>query len=352
MRRLLLALACCLPAWLGAADFAPVVPGRAIELPADHGAHPEFRTEWWYVTGWLSDPEGRERGFQLTFFRVRSGLGEEAAGRFSPAQLILAHAAIADPATGRLRHAERSARSSGALAGSAEGRLAVWLGDWRMEAADGHIEARARGEGFTLDLRLTETAPPMRNGEAGFSRKGPDGRHASYYYSLPALAVAGTLELDGRPLAVSGDAWLDHEWSSALMPDGAVGWDWVGINLADGSAAMAFRMRDAAGNTLWAGGSLRSAGGDFSPLGPDDVRMTPGRSWRSPRTGARYPVTWTLQLGDSSLQLEPLMDDQELDARGSTGAIYWEGAVRVREHGAVVGRGYLEMTGYSGRLEL
>ncbi|MCB1954273.1 MAG: carotenoid 1,2-hydratase [Rhodocyclaceae bacterium] len=350
--RCLLLWALVLPLALFAAEYPPVRPGVPVNLPADHGAHPDYRTEWWYVTGWLTDEQGRERGFQITFFRVRSGLGEPSKGRFSPAQLIFAHAAIADPARGRLRHAQRSARASGRLAGSAIGGLDVWLEGWSLRARDSGYRALARGEDFALDLTLAPTRDPLLQGDAGFSQKGPTEAHASYYYSLPALAVSGAIELDGASLAVSGEAWLDHEWSSALMPEGAVGWDWTGINLSDGGALMAFRMRDAEGGVMWSSGTLRDSDGGRRILTPQDLALAPGRRWTSPRTGTAYPVEWTLRLGARTLTLAPLMDDQELDARGSTGAVYWEGAVRVLEQGAVVGRGYLEMTGYAGRLEL
>ncbi len=350
--RWLLVLMLCLPPAGFAAEFPPVLPGVPLSLPQDHGAHPAYRTEWWYVTGWLRDDGGRERGFQITFFRVRTGIGEAADGRFSPAQLVFAHAAIADPATGQLRHDQRSARASGRLAGSATGRLEVWLGEWALRADGEDFVATAASEGFALDLRLTSRADPMANGDGGYSQKGPEARHASYYYSVPALAVSGEIQLDGTRVAVTGEAWMDHEWSSELMPEAAVGWDWIGINLTDGGAAMAFRMRDADGRAVWAGGTLRDPDGRRRVLAPDAVEFIPRRRWRSPRSGSEYVVEWDVRLGDRTLHLTPLMDDQELDARASTGAIYWEGAVRARSDGTAVGRGYLEMTGYTERLRM
>jgi len=337
---LLLALACAALA----VDYPPVLPGRAITLPQDAGAHPDYRTEWWYVTGWLRDEAGRERGFQLTFFRVRTGLGEEAPGRFSPAQLILAHAAVSDPSVGHLLHAERSARASGRIAGAGREAMDVWIEDWRLDDSNGQIRAQARAGRFAFELVLVPNAPPMLNGEAGFSQKGPEPKHASYYYSLPGLQVSGSLSIDGHEHGVTGSAWLDHEWSSELMPEGAVGWDWVGLNLDDGSAVMAARMRDADDRPLWALGSLRTPGQPLRTLGPQEVGFEAARSWTSPRTGARYPVEWEIRLGERVLRIEPLMDDQELDG-SSTGTVYWEGAVRVFEHGRPVGKGYLEMTG-------
>ena len=338
---------------VAATDYAPVTPGRALSLPADAGAHPAHRIEWWYVTGWLDDEDGASRGFQLTFFRLRTGIGEDRPGRFSPAQLISAHAAVSDPSVGHLLHAERRARASGALAGAAEGPMQAWIGDWRLaDQADGGIVARASGERFAFDLRLQPRLPPTWNGEDGFSRKGPQAEHASYYYSLTGLVVSGWLTVDGRQRPVRGVAWLDHEWSSEYLPEGAVGWDWLGLNLDDGGALMAARIRRADGSALWRFGTLRTVDGEVRELDFDAISFEALRHWRSPRSGVRYPVSWRLGVDGTSLVLEPLMDDQELDGRASTGAIYWEGAVRALRDGRAVGRGYLELTGYGDALRL
>lgn len=336
--------------------FPQVVPGRGMSFPADSGAHPDFRTEWWYVTGWLKDERGTERGFQITFFRVRSGMGEGNPSRFAPRQIMLAHAALADPATGRLLHGERTERAMAPLAGADEDRTRAWADDWLLALEDdsghGRYRARARGEDFAFDLSLIAGAAPLLNGKAGYSQKAPDPLNASYYYSRPQLAVDGTLTLRGEALGVRGHAWLDHEWSSAIMPEGAPGWDWIGINLHDGGSLMAFRMRDQQGGALWAGGTLRASGGEARSLEPGQIVMQPLRRWRSPRSGAEYPVVWQVDVDGRRLEVRPLMDDQELDGRRSTGAIYWEGAVRLFEGEHEIGQGYLEMTGYAGRLRM
>jgi predicted secreted hydrolase len=199
-------------------------------------------------------------------------------------------------------------------------------------------------------LRFTSRQPVLLNGEAGVSRKGPLPEQASYYYSRPQLAVTGTVTLDGKDIAVTGVAWLDHEWSSEYMASGASGWDWTGINFADGGALMAFRMRDRGGGMLWAGGTRRSADGDVRVFAPGEIRFTARRTWRSPRTGADYPVAMTVSAGNVDYTLEPLIDDQELDSRASTGTVYWEGAVRVTGSDGSAGRGYLELTGYGSPL--
>ena len=357
-RRALLLALISLPAWRAALAAAPAVdysvvrPGRPLVFPDDHGAHPDFRTEWWYATGWLTLADGSPLGFQSTFFRVRSGVGEQSASAFAPRQLILAHAAIADPRFGRLRHDQRAARVGLGRAGFASGRTQVWVGDWRFEQDGDVYRAEVNGDDFSYALTLTADAPPMPNGVSGFSVKAPDPRHASFYYSRPQLAVGGSVTLAGRRQAVSGQAWLDHEWSSELLPADAQGWDWVGINLDDGGALMAFRLRRADGQALWSAATVRPAGATAQAAAPNEVAFTPLRRWRSPRSGIDNPVEWRLRIGARVLHLQPLLDDQELDSRQSTGAIYWEGAVRVLEGGQTIGRGYLEMTGYGQRIRV
>ena len=347
-RRSILAL----PLWLVAAKalavepYPAVIPGRGLQFPRDHGSHPEYRTEWWYVTGWLRDPEGHEFGVQVTFFRNRPQVAEDNPSRFAPRELVFAHAALADPRLGRLRHDERAARSGFGLAGADTERPRAWIDDWSLAMEGDAYAARIEAREFALDLRFAPTQPVLVQGADGFSRKGPDPRQASYYYSRPHLAVTGAIETDGRRTAVTGRAWLDHEWSSEIMGSDAIGWDWIGLNLDDGGALMAFRMRDGKGTASWAGGTVRAADGKVRTFAPADVDFVPRRRWRSPRTRTEYPVAWTLRAGPDEYAIEPLFDDQELDARASTGTIYWEGAVRASRGGRAAGRGYLELTGY------
>ena len=357
-RRRFLALLAALP---GAATdaapalgFAGVRPGVKLVFPEDHGAHPDFRVEWWYATGFLNLPDGTRVGFQSTFFRVRTGIGEDNPSAFAPRQLIIAHAAIADPRLGRLRHDQRIARAALGFAGYSSGPGAVWLGDWRFtyDAARDRYQVVVHGEDFAYALTLVPGGPPLLNGVAGFSRKAADVRHASYYYSRPQLAVSGRLTLAGRTQPVSGQAWLDHEWSSELLPADAQGWDWVGINLEGGGALIAFRLRRADRSALWSAATWRDAQGDVRVLPPDEVAFTPGREWHSPRTGIIYPVEWTLSIEARTLRLQPLFDDQELDSRATTGSVYWEGAVTVFEDKREIGRAYLELTGYGDRIRV
>jgi predicted secreted hydrolase len=337
-----------------AVTYPPVRPGVELQFPRDEGSHPEYRLEWWYVTGWVKDSAQRERGFQVTFFRVRTGLGESNPSKFAPTQVVFAHAALTDPETGRLRHAERSARAGFGLAYAKEGGVDVKLDDWSLrQDGPGRYHAVVAGADFSMVLDLQGTQPPMLQGDGGFSRKGPDERAASYYYSLPQLAVSGEVTVSGAKQRVTGQAWFDHEWSSDYVDPQAQGWDWMGINLEDGGALMAFRMRDPRGGERWASATLRGPDGKLERFGPTDVEWTAGQRWRSPRTGTEYPVRWRVQVGRETYEVEPLMQDAELDSRSSTGTIYWEGPVLLRRAGGkIAGRGYLELTGYAGKMEL
>jgi predicted secreted hydrolase len=307
--------------------FPVVLPGYRMQFPRDHGSHPEYRQEWWYLTGWLKTKAGRDLGFQVTFFRARPDIETANPSSFTPRQVILAHAALSDPRHGRLRHDERAARTALGLAGSREGNTEVWVDDWKLGLSSDVYSAVIAARDFSLDLKFEAKAKLVLQGESGFSRKGNRPEEASYYYSRPHLVVSG--RANGED--VTGTAWLDHEWSSQYMAADASGWDWCGINLEDGSALMAFRMRGKQGGVAFA---------------PEGVSFEPARMWKSPRSGTQYPVVMKVIARGRELLLEPLMDDQELDARASTGTIYWEGAVRATEAGEPVGKGYLELTGY------
>ena len=354
-------------AWLWLAALASAQPNaahaqgvsrRPLQFPQDFGAHPETRTEWWYVTGSLA-AAAQTYGFQITFFRSRTGVDAAHPSRFAARQLVFAHAALTDLPNARLRHDQRIARSGFRIAEAAPGDTDVVLRDWRLARSgaaqqslyNAHVASDSAG--FRLALSLAATQPVLLQGDAGFSRKGPEAAQASHYYSQPQLAASGVLTLDGRALAVRGTAWLDHEWSDSLLAAQAVGWDWVGMNLDDGSALTAFRLRRADGGTLYAGGSVRARGGSVRSFAPDEVSFGAGRVWTSPGSRARYPVEWTLETPAGRHTVKALLDNQELDSRNSTGAIYWEGlSDLLDEHGQRVGRGYLEMTGYAAPLKL
>ena len=329
-----------------------LLPGYHIELPRDGGSHPEFTTEWWYLTGWLQEANGKRRGFQITFFRSRNALADNNPSRFSPRQILFAHAALSDPSEKRLLRGERTARAGFGLAEAEQSAMDVRIDHWTLTADGTNLVAQISAEEFTLALNLETTQPPLLNGDQGYSRKGPDPAAASYYYSLPQLKVTGSVTLHGAKLAVTGEAWFDHEWSNAYVDPESVGWDWTGINLNNGDALMVFRMRDAQGGQRWAGGTFRRAGKTQS-LPPEQISWIPLRQWRSPRTGVTYPIAWQVQAGEQQIVLRPLMDDQENDARGSVGILYWEGAVEaLDDKGNLLGRGYLELTGYGEAVQL
>jgi predicted secreted hydrolase len=360
--------------------------GRKLVFPRDHGAHPGSQIEWWYVTGWLleggpvrgagtpptaspgpralatADPSKPGlTGFQITFFRSRTGLAEDLGGRFAPRQLLFAHAALTDPGAATHQHDARLGRWSGRDEPTARVRAALHDADiavhgWRMWRQDGPARwsADIATRSFALRLDMAPTQPLLLQGEAGFSRKGPEEAQASHYISEPQLAVSGQLVRGGRTQQVLGRAWLDHEWSDELLHPQAVGWDWIGMNLDDGSALTAFRLRRADGSALWAGGSWRRAGqAQGQDFAPGAVTFQPGRRWRSATSGAEYPVAWTVQTPAGRFTVQALLDAQELDSRSSTGTVYWEGlSALLDDAGRRLGLGYLEMTGYAGRLVL
>lgn len=326
--------------------FAEVLPGAGFSFPADHGAHPAFRNEWWYITGWLNRADGPPMGFQVTFFRFRPGIADDNPSAFAAKQILFAHAALSDPKLGRLLHQERIYRAGFGLAQAATGDADVVIGDWSLRRSeDGRFHAVASGKDFTLDLTFTPTQSALPEGENGYSRKGPRPGDASNYYSLPHLSVAGHVALDGSRETVTGSAWLDREWSSNYLDPDASGWDWTGLNLDKGGALMAFRIRDHSGGTLWAGGTLREANGAIHVLAPADVHFAPVRQWHSLQSGTNYPVEMRVGIhlpdGEQQWQLRPLFDNQEYDSRATGGPVYWEGAVR-----AGGASGYLELTGY------
>ena len=342
----------------GAARAEGVARGRVLRFPRDHGAHLETRTEWWYATGWSGTEAEPRHGFQLTFFRSRTGLAEGLASRFAARQLLFAHAAVTDLGHRRHRHAQRIERWRGdgpsALADATRGDTGLRLADWSLQRGrDGTYAAALPAGDFSLQLRLQPTQPLLLQGDAGFSRKGPDEADASHYVSEPQLAVSGRVTVDGDALSLSGRGWLDHEWSDQYLHADAVGWDWIGMNLFDGSALTAFRLRRADGSVSWAGGSFRAAGTAGSSFAVDAVRFEPGRRWTSGASRASYPVQWQLQTPAGRFGVSALLDAQELDSRGSTGAIYWEGLSELLDAGGRrIGLGYLEMTGYASPLRM
>ncbi len=363
-RRFLLAAggAFALPA--RAASAPQGIAPRPLTFPADHGSHPDTRTEWWYVTGTLqSGPDNF--GFQITFFRSKTNVAPDHPSRFAASQLHFAHVALTDLQAKKMQHDQRIARAGFGRASAAQGDTNLTLEGWTLKrnaaAIQPTYQTKINTANFTLALTLSATQPLLLQGDAGYSRKGPQPEQASHYYSIPHLAVTGELTRQGKAVAVTGRAWLDHEWSNSVLDPQAVGWDWTGMNLNNGGALTAFRLRRADGSALYAGGSFRSADGRLTTFKPDEVRFTPGRMWRSASSKANYPVVWTVDTPAGRFKVQSLLDNQELDGKGNgngnsgTGSVYWEGLSELLDasnpaSNQVIGRGYLEMTGYAGAL--
>lgn len=346
-------------------ESAHALPARTLIFPRDHGSHPDLRTEWWYITGHVQ-AQGKPWGFQITFFRSRVDATQNLQSAFAAKQLLFAHAAVTDVQGQRLLHEQRIARAGFGVAQASEADTSVRLQDWTLERRDIHRD-RIRGAAsrytaqivcteFSLELQFDSTQPLLLQGQQGLSRKGPEAVQASYYYSQPQLAVSGALTVGGKRMAITpgtGRAWMDHEWSEALLHPEALGWDWIGMNLHDGSALTAFRLRKADGSALWAGGSFRASGQTAQIFEPNAVAFTPERFWTSPQSAARYPVQWRVDTPAGRFSVHAVLDAQELDSQSSTGAIYWEGLSDLRDaSGRTVGRGYLEMTGYAKPIKL
>ena len=339
---------------------------RTLVFPRDHGSHNDTRTEWWYLTGHARDATGRDFGFQITFFRSRVDEARELKSRLAAKHLLFAHAAITDVKSGELVHDQRIARWNGEPPARSGHAVFASVKDTHIELRDWHLlrepagdyTMRVTSEALQIELRAQPRQAHLLQGDKGFSRKGPDAPQASFYVSQPQLAVRGTLGVRGQRFAVQGSGWLDHEWSEALLHPEAVGWDWIGMNLLDGSSLTAFQLRRKDGSKVWAGGSFRAAGSAQSPtdiyaFAAGEVDWQPRRFWTSPRTRARYPVEWVVRTPADFYTIKAVIDPQELDSRASTGTVYWEGlSDLIDSNGRTVGRGYLEMTGYAQRLVL
>lgn len=352
-----LAIVMCAVATLAAAvlPWKEASPGRAIVLPADHASHPDYKLEWWYYTGNLDAAGGQRFGYQLTFFRIGVDPSPVNTSRWAVRDLFMTHLALTDVNGRSYRFTERVNRAGPGWAGALTTGYRVWNEDWdaRLDAAGVH-RLRATGEGFGLDLALTEDRPAVLHGERGYSRKGSAAGNASHYYSLTRMPTRGRITVGGRTFEVTGQSWMDHEFGTSFLEPQQVGWDWFSLQLDDGSDLMVFQLRRADGSIdPRSSGTLIEPGGRTTPIAlSDGLNLTPGRAWTSRATGARYPIEWSVTLPGRAIDLtvEAAVDGQELHARTS-GVSYWEGAIDVSgqvQGRPVRGRGYLEMTGYTG----
>jgi predicted secreted hydrolase len=361
LRRAALRMSAALPPALLAGRNSLALPTPSLAFPRDHGAHPAQRTEWWYLTGYADTgtaAQPRLIGFQITFFRSRIDAAQTLQSHFAAKQLLFAHAAFTDITAQKHWHDQRIARAGFGIAQTSEATTDVKLRDWILKRnADSTYTSRIPARDFSLDLNFTPMQPILLQGQQGLSRKGPDEKQASYYYSQPQLRASGSITPAGKTLEITqGTAWLDHEWSNEILHPEAVGWDWIGMNLFDGSSLTAFQLRRADGSALWAGGSFRSSS-STAIFAPSDVRFQAGKTseavWQSPSSGGRYPMQWNVTTSRGNFIVRALMNSQELDSRSSTGTVYWEGLAELLDtQGKLMGRGYLEMTGYAGKISL
>lgn len=331
------------------AGFARAVAARPLSFPEDHGPHPDFRTEWWYYTGNLRTAAGRHLGFQLTFFRVAlAPVSDPRASEWATRQLYFAHFAITDSAGKRFHAFRRVSRAALGLAGASAAPFRVWVEDWSAEGEGATARLRASDGEVALDLQVTAAKPVVLQGDRGLSRKGPDPGNASFYYSFTRMPARGVVRLGAETLEVSGEAWMDREWSTSALGPGVEGWDWFALQLDDGREVMFYllRRRDGTADPLSAG-TLVTADGTAQRLDVGDVGVETLGHWSSPRSGVRYPARWRVSVPSAQLQLEiePRLADQEL----SVGTRYWEGSVVVGGSAGgrrLTGQGYVELVGY------
>lgn len=338
-------------------EWQRVMPGMTSSFPRDHGAHPGYRIEWWYITGQLESNEGRRFGFQFTIFR--RGLGDapnpQTGSKLRASQVLAGHLAITDVKNQRTVYAERLRRMGSPLATASERDLNLHLEDWSLNRTeDGRIELRAADapSGLKLQLELKPRKPLVLHGDAGYSSKGADPGNASAYHSWTRLGSSGEIGIDDQTFATRGEAWFDHEYGSSVLEEGVSGWDWFGLHLEDGRDLMLFQLRRKDGTRAPASaGSLIAADGSVTSLRAKDFTIKSRETWVSPATGARYPAAWSLEIpmADLSIDIQPLVPDCELGTTQSTGVAYWEGPVAIS--GSAQGRGYAELTGYAGSME-
>jgi predicted secreted hydrolase len=337
--------------------YAKAIESRTFSFPEDHGPHADFRNEWWYVTGNLDSACGQRFGIELTFFRFAlAPTASVSTSRWSSNQVVIAHFAVTDVENNEFYVAQRFSRGALGLAGAQAMPFAVWLEDWSIRASQQEGEADIENwvlsvsdESISLDLRLIAAKRPVLNGIDGLSQKSATAGNASYYYSISRLDSVGTLQIANETFEVSGLSWLDREWSSSALAADQAGWDWFALQLDDGSELMLYQLRRLDGSRdPFSAGTWISRSGDSIHLDADEFRIDTSQFWDSP-TGGRYPNAWQLSVPSLDLQLDvqPVIDDQEL----RTTVLYWEGAVDVsgkRNGKKQGGRGYVELTGYSG----
>lgn len=328
---------------------------RAFTFPDDHGPHPEFQTEWWYYTGNLESDDGRRFGYQLTFFRRAITPTENArASDWATNQIYFAHFALTDARNNSHQATERYSRGAAGLAGATGNPFRVWIENWKATSlnADGsRVQLFAEDEGRMLNLTLATVKPIVLHGDRGLSQKSAEAGNASYYLSFTRMETQGTLIVNGESLNVRGESWMDHEWSTAVLGENAVGWDWFSIQLSDNRELMLFQIRQKDGSIEpMSSGTLVEPDGATRHLTRDQFNIKVLSTWTSSTTRATYPARWKVIIPSAGIELElqPIVADQEM----KVSIVYWEGAVDASgqsDSKPVSGRGFVEMTGYAGR---
>ena len=344
-----------------AEEFRFATEGYRYAFPRDHGAHEEFRTEWWYYTGQVTTKDGRPFGYELTFFR--RGMPREQTktlpSKWAVTHLYLAHFAVSDLSKGRFHYADKMSRAGLGKAGAASERLNVWIDQWSAEsplAAPDTQTLQATEGDMAIRFTVSPEKPLVVHGTNGISRKGSAIGQASHYYSFTRLATTGTLTIGNQSFDVTGTSWMDHEFGSADLDKDLVGWDWFSLQLDDQRELMLYRLRRADGSAHPASsGTLIDRNGNGHHLLLGDFTLEPTSYWTSPASKARYPQGWRLTIPSQALSLEllPRMADQELSPKHSTQITYWEGAIETSgtaQGKSIHGRGYMELTGYVERI--
>ena len=335
-------------------DWTSAIATRKFSFPADHAAHEDYRIEWWYYTGNVETESGRKFGYQLTFFRTGLHPQPKTASRWAIRDLYTTHFAVSDIQRQRHNSFQRNNRRGVGQAGAETERYKVWNVDWEVELDGTEHCLKAAMPEVAIDLRLSTQQPPVLHGDRGLSRKGATEGNASYYYSMTRMATVGTIRVGSETFSVRGDSWMDHEFSTSFLEPGQLGWDWLAIQLKTGTDLMLYRMRRDDGSVdHYSSGTVVDSRGNTKHLAATEYTMTPTRTWKSPDTGAEYPLQWQIEIPSLgySLTVRPAFDSQEMATAATTGISYWEGAITVTGVGPdrdVSGRGYMELTGYVG----
>jgi predicted secreted hydrolase len=344
----------------GSFAYKLALPGRELSFPSDHYSHPDFKTEWWYYTGHLESESGKRYGYQVTFFRFglrdRQPEVKDKAPLFT--ELYMAHFALSDLKQKKFYFRERINRGYGERAGAATDRYFVWNENWKVTGDARNHLIQVNDRGTWLELRLRSLKAPVLHGQNGLSQKGEGEGRASYYYSLTRMKTEGELTLEGKKEKIRGLTWMDHEFGSNQLREDQVGWDWFSIQLDNQTELMLFLIRHKDGSPdPYSSGTLVGADGTTKHLALKDFRIEVLDRWKSPKSGGNYPMRWKVSIPGEKIELEitPEFVEQELITNRSTRVTYWEGAVRVKgtaRNQPTGGAGYVEMTGYAGRVVL